>query len=243
MSIKLSHEKLHILAMLFMLVDHLGMLIFPQLTWMRSVGRLAFPIFCFMIVEGYYHTSNNKKYAIRLLISAIISEIPFDYMVWGTWLSPYQNVMWTLLIGLLSINIIDRANKLKNIAIKIILNIIIVTVSYLLGQVLIVDYYGAGVLQVLVFYYGHGKELHKKLLQVIGLYYINYVMLGGYEIELGGFDIPQQAIGILSLAFIWLYNEKKELKGTSNKVFKYICYGFYPVHMIVLYFVYKMILR
>ena len=72
---------LHILAMLFMLCDHLWATLFPAQEWMTCVGRLAFPIFAFMIAEGCYYTSNVKKYMLRLFLFAIISEIPFNLIM------------------------------------------------------------------------------------------------------------------------------------------------------------------
>lgn len=70
--------SLHIMAMLFMLCDHLWGTIVPGNDWLTCIGRLAFPLFAFMIVEGYTRTSNLKKYVKRLLLFAIISEIPFN---------------------------------------------------------------------------------------------------------------------------------------------------------------------
>ena len=80
----LSAAALHILAMAFMLLDHLWATLFLSQEWMTCVGRLAFPIFAFMAVEGYFHTHSFKKYAQRMLIFALLSEIPFDLMYGGT---------------------------------------------------------------------------------------------------------------------------------------------------------------
>ena len=72
---------LHILAMLFMLCDHLWATLFPAQEWLTCIGRLAFPIFAFMIAEGCYYTSNMKKYMQRLFLFAVISEIPFNLIM------------------------------------------------------------------------------------------------------------------------------------------------------------------
>lgn len=238
----LSYEKLHLIAMILMLIDHVGLVLYPSLMWMRYIGRLAFPIFCFMLVEGYYHTSNNKKYIGRLLLSALISEIPFDLMLSNSWIGIYQNVMWTLMIGLISISLIEKIKGLKGKVLSIVLQIITIAIGYVLGQIFIVDYYGIGVVQVLVFYYGRGSSLYKKAIQLIGLICINYIVLGGYFIKIWGFEVPTQAFAILALLIIWAYNNKKELSGLKSKIFKYTCYVFYPIHMLVIYFIYKMIL-
>ena len=110
----LSAAALHILAMAFMLLDHLWATLFLSQEWMTCVGRLAFPIFAFMAVEGYFHTHSFKKYAQRMLIFALLSEIPFDLMYGGTWFYPvHQNVIWTLLIGLLGIRAMEAVREEK----------------------------------------------------------------------------------------------------------------------------------
>lgn len=103
---------LHILAMLFMLCDHLWATLFPAQEWLTCIGRLAFPIFAFMIAEGCYYTSNVKKYMQRLFLFAVISEIPFNLIMGSSAIYPFhQNVLWTFLLGLLSIQIIEKAKK------------------------------------------------------------------------------------------------------------------------------------
>lgn len=103
---------LHIIAMTFMLMDHLWATLLPAQDWLTCVGRLAFPIFAFMAVEGYFHTHSFKKYILRLLLFAVLSEIPFDLMYGGTWFYPFhQNVIWTLLIGLSGIHLMEKLEK------------------------------------------------------------------------------------------------------------------------------------
>ena len=112
----LTSDILKILAVIFMVFDHLWATIVSGNDWMTYLGRLTFPIFAFQIAEGFIHTSNIKKYTLRLLIFALISEIPFNLFYGGSWFYPYhQNVMFTLLLGLLAICQIDKIKKENSI--------------------------------------------------------------------------------------------------------------------------------
>ena len=151
---------LHIVAMVFMLLDHLWATILTGQQWMTNVGRLAFPIFAFLIAEGYFRTRNVKKYMGRLFVFALISEIPFNLMTGGGWLYPYhQNVLWTFLIAIVCMIGIDKIKKSgRNIAVKILLILLIVLGGWITGTITFVDYYGFGVLTVLTFYAFHKKD-------------------------------------------------------------------------------------
>ena len=93
--------SLHIMAMAFMLCDHLWGTIVQGNDWLTCIGRLTFPIFAFMIVEGYFHTKSMKKYVQRLLLFAVISEIPFNLAMGSRLFFPiHQNVLWSFLISI-----------------------------------------------------------------------------------------------------------------------------------------------
>jgi len=237
--------SLHILAMIFMLCDHLWATIIPGNDWLTCIGRLTFPIFAFLIVEGYFHTHNLKKYIKRLLIFAILSEIPFNYVMGSNWFYPiHQNVLWTFLLSIGLIHLNEIAKKKNNPFIRIITGIGTILLANILGIILFVDYYNAGVLMVLVFYFLRGRKWWNYVGQFLLMYYINIEMLSGfaYELELFGQThyFVRQGFALLALIPIWLYCGNE---GYKSKVLQYIYYGFYPVHLLILAILRFLILR
>ena len=232
----LSAAALHILAMALMLCDHLWATLLPAQEWLTCVGRLAFPMFAFMAVEGYFHTRSFKRYALRMLVFALLSEIPFDLMYGGTWFYPvHQNVIWTLLIGLLGIRAMEAVREKGKLWLYVLTCVGMTALGAALGTLGMVDYYGAGVLTVFVFYFFHGREWWKLLGQILALYWINVRMLGGqvYPMTILGMNVElsQQGLALLALVPIWLYRGRQ---GHHSKAFQYACYAFYPVHMLIL---------
>lgn len=241
----LSAAALHILAMAFMLMDHLWATLLPAQEWLTCVGRIAFPIFAFMAVEGYFHTHNLKKYLLRMLIFAVISEVPFDLMYGGTWFYPvHQNVIWTLMMGLVGIHLMETVRKKKSTFVYILVSAIVVILGGLLGTLSMVDYYGMGVLTVFIFYFFRGRKWWCLLGQMLALYWVNVELLGGlmYPIRLFGmeFELCQQGLALLALLPIWLYRGRQ---GYHSKPFQYFCYAFYPIHMLVIVLVLNFINR
>ena len=234
--IDLSAATLHIIAMALMLMDHLWATLLPAQDWLTCVGRVAFPIFAFMAVEGYFHTHNFKKYALRMLLFAVLSEIPFDFMYGGTWFYPvHQNVIWTLLMGLLGIRFMETVRQKQKPWLFALAAVLTVLLGGMLGTLGMVDYYGVGVLTVFVFYFFRGRKWWCLLGQAVALYWLNVELLGGlmYPVQLLGldFELCQQGLALLALIPIWLYRGRQ---GYHSKPFQYLCYAFYPVHMLIL---------
>ena len=237
----INNNTLKIIAMILMLLDHLWGTIIPGNQWMTLIGRMAFPIFAFLIVEGFFHTSDLKKYMKRLFIFGLISEIPFNLIYTGSIIFPFhQNVMFTLLLGLLIINEIDKLKNNKEIKKKII-PILKIFLFLLISIIGFVDYGVTGVLTIVVFYLFRGFKL-AWIGQLISLILLYIVFFEGQSVIFNIFNyeyfLPLQSIGVLSLIFIWLYNGEK---GKNNKLIKYLFYSFYPVHMLVIYLIYYFI--
>lgn len=231
--IEISSMALHVMAMAFMLCDHLWGTIVPGNDWLTCIGRLAFPIFAFMIVEGYFHTKNLKKYILRLLVFAVLSEIPFNLVMGSRIFDPlHQNVLWSFLI---SLGLIHWNEKAKKLWVRVLVGCATVVIGYLVGILTMVDYLHAGVLTVLAFYFFRQRKWWSYLGQLVCLWYINVEMLGGlgYEIKLGSrtLFLSQQGLALLALIPIWLYRGKQ---GHHNKFLQYFYYAFYPVHLLIL---------
>lgn len=228
--------SLHIMAMAFMLCDHLWGTIVPGNDWLTCIGRISFPIFAFMIVEGYFHTKNLKKYLLRMLIFAVLSEIPFNLMMSSRLIYPvHQNVLWGFLISLGLIHWNERAKRSGAIWKRILVGFLTVVLGYILGLLTMVDFYHAGILTVLAFYFFRGRKWWNSLGQFLCVAYINLEILGGlvYEFSLFGMDfsIHQQSFALLAFIPIWLYKGKQ---GCHGKLLQYFYYGFYPVHLLIL---------
>ena len=242
---ELTAAVLHIIAMTLMLMDHLWATLLPAREWLTCAGRVAFPIFAFMAVEGYFHTRSFKKYILRMLLFAVLSEIPFDLMYGGTWFYPvHQNVLWTFLLGLLGVWLMEQVRKKGKIWMYLLVCVLVVPAGLVLGTLCMVDYYGVGVLTVFVFYFLHGRKWWCFLGQLAALFWLNVELLGGlmYPVQFFGmeFELCQQGLALLALIPIWLYRGRQ---GYHSKPFQYLCYAFYPVHMLLLVVVLNFINR
>jgi len=228
--------SLHLMAMLFMLCDHLWGISIVNHDLFTCIGRLAFPIYAFLLVEGYFHTSNLKKYAKRLLIFAILSEIPFNLMMGGSLFFPiHQNVLWSFLIALGLIHWNEKT-KSKSFYKRLIVGCFTLLIAFFGGIITFVDYYHAGILMTLTFYFFRGQRPWNYIGQLLCMGYINLEILKGlsYEVTLFGntYFIARQGLALLALIPIWLYHGKQ---GYHSKTLQCIYYAFYPVHMLILY--------
>lgn len=223
----LSGSVLKVLAMVTMLIDHLAFFYFrydPQMIQplfcvghkqisvyflMRTVGRTAFPLFAFLLVEGFQHTHSRHKYGFNLFLFALISEIPWNLIHNGTWLFPRQNVFFTLLLGFLGMYAIEYyRNDHRRLAFSLI-GLLVVSI------ILRADYGCSGYGFILLLYVLRRRHL----LQAI----IGSCMLGSRWIA--------------GLAFIPInmYNGKRGF--IQGPIAKYLFYVFYPLHLLIIYFI------
>lgn len=213
----ISQECLKLIACVAMLLDHIGAFLWPS-TELRIIGRMAFPIYCFLLVEGAYRTRDEKKYALRLFVGALLAELPFDLMFRGgpTW--AYQNVMVTLLLGFCMVETMKRATGGWKAA--------VVLPFCILAELLRADYGGSGILMIAIFALSRNAP-YGKLLQFLGLALVNW---SGYRIC----GLPVQFFAVAGLIPIWLYSGRKLSRSRGAQ---WAFYLFYPVHMLVIWFV------
>ena len=207
-----SSFDLKCIAVCSMLIDHIGAYLFPAEVWMRYVGRLAFPIYGFLIAEGYAHTRNVGKYMGRLFLFALLSEIPYDLVRYNTLVyKDRQNIFFTLFLALVCIWAWDTFQAQFLIAC-----LVLALVGVLSHYVIQPEYGICGILMILCFYIFRMQQTEQ--------------FLSVATINICCYDNIQRA-GALTLIPIWFYNGKK---GPSVKYFFYV---FYPAHLLLLYLI------
>lgn len=191
-----------------MALDHTGAVLYPSQIWLRCLGRIAFPIFCFLIVEGFFHTHDVRRYMGRLGVFALISEIPYDLAFRCVPLEyAHQNVFFTLLIGIGMMVLLERNREWP-------VKAVILLLAMWLAVLIRSDYNFRGVLLIFVFYIFH--ESRWLAVTAGGLW--NFLYQGVI-----------QKYGVLSVLPLALYN------GERGRKMKYFFYIFYPAHLLLLY--------
>lgn len=220
----LSQEMLKVIACVTMLLDHIGAAFVPGVPGyaLRVIGRIAFPIYCFLLAEGVYYTRNPKKYGIRLLVGALLSEIPFDLLFFGQLTWAYSSVMVTLLLGFLYGMAAKRMQKWGS---RILLLIPFMVLADLLGT----DYGGWGVALIAMFILTRDAA-NRFAVQAIALAVISW-LIGGATFSLCGIAVPVEIFGLAALIPISCYSGRK---ATSGVWIQRGFYLFYPVHLTVL---------
>lgn len=224
----LSGSTLKIMALAIMLIDHVGAVIVQRTMWMpgfdhdfwnslympiRYIGRLAFPIFCFLLVEGFVHTSDAKKYMRRLLVFAFISEIPFDLAITGKVFSlEYQNVFWELTWGMGAMFLLQIIEKRQlNYLVQVVARLGTIAVFALSAEHMNFDYGMYGIISIVALYVFR----QNKLMQLL----------------IGAFSFYWEPVAPLAFLIMAFYN------GKRGRTLKYIFYAFYPAHLLILYMI------
>lgn len=206
------------IAVLTMVIDHVGAILFPDQIWMRVIGRVAFPVYAYCLAEGFRYTSDYRRYLGRLALFAILSEIPFDLAFYGVPFSfAHQNVFFTLTLGLILLWVLERFRE------QLLLCAGAFAVLCFLAQALHMDYGAGGLLMVFAFYLAQQGTS-----PWIGWGIFVFINLFGYT---GGV----QWAAILALLPIGLYS------GKAGKKKQRFFYWIYPLHLLLLWIIEKYI--
>ena len=219
----LSQEGLKILACVTMLVDHAALL-FGGSPWLRVIGRLAFPIYCFLLTEGIRHTRDVRRYLSRLLFAAIVSEPIYDLVLYpcvGIW--QHQNVLWTLALGCAMLWCMRMIHKP-------VAKLAVMLLFALAAQLVRASYGSSGIYMIALF--ALCREVPEgKWALAAGLLVINWLM-GSFTVSVFGLDVPVQLFAELALVPIFLYSGEKR---TRLKAVSWGFYLFYPAHLLLLW--------
>lgn len=220
----LSGAELKLIAIISMLADHVNKaLIYPYLESNHGflafisdvfdiIGRIAFPLFCFMLVEGYFKTRNRKKYLLNLLLFGVISEIPFDMFTTASFFNMnWNNVMFTLALVLVTVWIIDTLKEKmqkRPKALWYLVSILIVLVMCIVSMSLSLDYEHHAILIGYFFYLFHDMPV--------------------FAIPFGYASMFKEPWALLGFGLTLTYN------GERGKQNKWVNYWFYPAHLLIL---------
>ena len=220
----ISQEGLKLFACITMLIDHIGAVFFPGSVVLRCIGRLSFPVYCFLLAEGSHYTKDAKKYGLRLLVLMLLSEIPFEMAFYGR-MTPYrQSVMVTLFMGFVTLEVLKRVPRVW-------LKILVALPFAWVTERLRCDYGGEGVMLIVLF--ALTRELPgKHLLQFAGMGLIFGSMASMELWRFGPLTVTMQMLGALSVVPMALYSGRKV---TQSKAVQWGLNLFYPVHLTVLW--------
>ena len=226
----ISQEVLKLIACVTMLIDHIGAAIVPTLPvpYMvdlyyacRIIGRLAFPIYGFLLAEGMRHTRNPGKYILRLGIGILLAELPFDLLFEGGFTWESQSVMVTLALGA---GMLWSMGKTENYAVKLLLTIPFAV----LAEFMKCDYGLWGIAMIAVF-----ALTDRWPVQLLFLFWVNW-QLQSAEIPILGISVSVQLFATAAILPIQLYSGKKL---THSRAVQWAFYLFYPVHLLILWLI------
>lgn len=219
----MSSFLLRLIALGSMVIDHAGLALFPDIGLFRCIGRLSFPIYCFLIAQGYLHTKSIAGYGRRLMLLAILSEIPFDMLIFGRTVSLVeQNVLFSLLLGLMALYSADALRGRPLWASASILGLCMcamaANVSYgWLAIALCLSVHFAGENRLRRFAYMGGALLLYTLTLLLSGVTRSWVLVS--------------LCSLLSLIPLLLYNGKR---GARHPMLTFMFYAAYPLHIIAL---------
>lgn len=236
LSPKLNGNQLKLIAVITMLIDHIGYLMGRdylfynqsyEAAWrmvyifLRGVGRIAFPIFCYMLVQGFVHTSNRRRYLYRMAAFAIISELPYNWMVSGSWWEPqHQNVFFTLFLGLVMLQLIETIKERIISKTGVLLQMAVICVISGLAWVIRSDYDYWGIMLIAILYLFRNNRIYQCGLGFLWQMWCEALLIW--------------KAGLFCSFFLLLLYDGTRGRKSNSKWQQYFFYWFYPAHMLVL---------
>ena len=204
----ITSYQLKWIAIETMVIDHMGAILYPTEMVFRYIGRVSFPIFCFLLVEGFCHTHDIFGYMARLGAFALMSEIPYDLAFNGEVLEfTHQNVFFTLLLGVILMYVLEKGGEWPQKAVEVLLVMWMAVFFH-------TDYGYRGILLIFIFY-----QLRR----------FRWAKLGCGAAWNLIWNRSIQGYGAFAMIPIALYN------GSRGKKMKYFFYIFYPAHLLILF--------
>lgn len=263
--VEINSFSLKMIAIICMFIDHMtaaGIFVTSNLQYTigRGIGRIAFPLFCFLLVEGYFYSRDRMKYLARLLFLAFVSEIPFDLVFRGSaYNMEYQNVFFTLSLGLAAVMMLGKTDrKFMGMAndekrndsekrfykfLNIIIQLAILTFMTTMAELLRTDYSANGVLLIVMIYFfekfyplfsdsvaKYGEEKVKNMLAAFAV----FLWIFFYDMKGGSVN---EGFGVPVIMLIYLYNGKRG----NYRLHPWFFYAFYPLHLLLIAALRKMI--
>lgn len=219
----MSSFLLRLIALLAMFADHAGLALFPAAGVFRCVGRLAFPLYCFLLTQGYLHTRNLRAYAGRLLLLALLSEVPFDLLIFASPVSTVeQNVLFSLLLSLLALY---AADALRDRPLHAWLAVMAVCVCAMAANV---SYGWLGPVLCLAAYFGRNdrRRLALSMLGALGLYTLS--------LALSGVAASWVLVSLCALPAVMLMLAYNGKPGPRLPLLTFLFYTAYPLHLAAL---------
>lgn len=219
----LDGTALKLIAAFCMVLDHVGDAFFPEKVWLRAIGRIAMPVFAFCVCEGFIHTSDRKRYLLRMLIFGLISEVPFDLFVSGKVFDlSHQNIMFTFawaLLGLCCFEAVSSRGQgaLKDIAAALVL------LGFLAGSLLLcLDYNMTATALIFVFHLLREKSAPVRIISAAAVH-------AAFR------NKGVNWFGLLGFIPVFMYN------GRRGRGLKWLFYVFYPAHLLLIWLIGRML--
>ncbi len=211
-----SSAMLQILAMICMLIDHVGAYLVDNFWLMRVIGRIAMPLFVFGLTEGFIHTKSRKNYFLRILGAALVTEVVLYFLQQVTGSSGWHNILFNFLLAFIALLCAEKSGLLRYM----------IPLLALLATCCKLDY-GWAVVALAVCFYAILKHCQKGSMRYVMLLLISLLAVNLLLAAIN--NTPLQIYAVLATIPLAFYRGKK-----GRRLPKYIGYAFYPAHLLLI---------